>query len=47
MYIKTKPHVAKIFDNNLVAIGKSKASLNLNITAYIAMCIFEFSKVLM
>ena len=29
MYIKTKLHVAKIFDKKLVAIRKSKLALNL------------------
>ena len=37
----------KIFDNNLVAIQKSKVSLKLIKPAYIAMCILELSKVLM
>ena len=37
----------KIFDNNLVAIRKSKVSLKLNKPAYIGMCILELSKVLM
>ena len=37
----------KIFDNNLVAIRKSKASLKLNKPSYIRMCISELSKVLM
>ena len=37
----------KIFDNNLVAIRKSKVSLKLNKPAYIRMCILELSKVLM
>ena len=36
----------KIFDNNLVAISKSKLALELNKPAYIGMCILEFSKVL-
>ena len=39
------PH--KIFDNNLVAIRKSKFPLKLNKPAYIGMCILELSKVLM
>ena len=38
------PH--KIFDNNLVAINKSKLALKLNKPAYIEMCILELSKVL-
>ena len=37
----------KIFDNNLVAIRKSKVSLKLNKPAYIEMCILKLSKVLM
>ena len=37
----------KIFDNNLVAIRKSKVSLKLNKPAYIGMCILELSKILM
>ena len=36
----------KIFDNNLVAINKSKLALELNKPAYIGMCVLEFSKVL-
>ena len=37
----------KIFDYNLVAIGKSKLALRLNKPVYIGMCILELSKVLM
>ena len=37
----------KIFDNNLVAICKSKVALKLNKPAYIGMCILELSKILM
>ena len=37
----------KIFDNNLVAILKSKLALKLNKPEYIGMCIVELSKVLM
>ena len=37
----------KVFDNNLVAIRKSKVTLKLNKPAYIGMCILEMSKVLM
>ena len=37
----------KIFDNNLLAIQKSKPELDLNKLAYIGMCILELSKVLM
>ena len=39
------PH--KIFNNNLVAICKSKATLILNKPAYIGICILELRKVLM
>ena len=50
-YLKctTKPSYMshKIFDNNLVAIRKSKLALKLNKPAYIGMCILELSKVLM
>ena len=37
----------KIFDNNLVAIAKTKVLLKLNKPAYIGVCILELSKVLM
>ena len=37
----------KLFDNDLVAIRKSKVLLKLNKPAYIGMCILELSKVLM
>ena len=37
----------KIFDNNLVAMRKSKLALKLNKPAYVGMCIMELSKVLM
>ena len=37
----------KMFDNNLVAMRKSKAALTLNKPAYIEMCILELSKVLL
>ena len=37
----------KIFDNNLVAIHKSKLALKLNKSAYIEVRILELSKVLM
>ena len=36
----------KIFDNDLVKIRKSKATLTLNKRAYIRMCILDLSKVL-
>ena len=35
----------KIFDNNLVAIRKSKVALKLSKAAYIWMCTFELTKV--
>ena len=37
----------KVFDNDLVAIRKNKATLTLSKPAYIGMCILELSKVLM
>ena len=37
----------KIFENNLVAIQKSKVSLKLNTPGYVGMSILELSKVLM
>ena len=37
----------KIFENNLVAIRKSKVALTLNKPAYAGMCILDLSKVLM
>ena len=37
----------KIFDNNLVAIRKSKVTLTLNKAAYAGMCILDLSKVFM
>ena len=37
----------KIFDNNLVAIRTSKDASKLNKPAYIEICIFELSKILM
>ena len=39
------PH--KIFDNNLVALRKSKVSLKFNKPAYTGMCILKLNKVLM
>ena len=36
----------KIFDNNLVAIRKSKVAVKLNKPAYIGMCVLELSKIL-
>ena len=37
----------KIFDNDLVAVRKSKVTLTLNKPAYVGICILELSKVLM
>ena len=37
----------KIFDNDLVAIRKSKATLTSNKPAYVGICILDLSKVLM
>ena len=37
----------KILDNDLVAVCKNKVTLTLNKSAYIVMCMLEFSKVLM
>ena len=37
----------KVFDNNLVAICKSRITLTLHTPAYIGMCILYLSKVLM
>ena len=37
----------KTFDNNLVAICKSKPALKLNKSVYLGTCILELSKVLM
>ena len=36
----------KIFDNDLVAMRKSKVTLTLNKPAYVGMCILDLSKVL-
>ena len=49
MTIPSKPSYTsyKIFDINLVAIGKSKVVLKLNKSTYIGMCILELRKVLM
>ena len=38
---------SKIFENDLVAVRKNKATLTLNKPAYIGMCILELRKVLM
>ena len=37
----------KLFDNDLVAIRKSKVTLTLNKSEYVGMCIFDLGKVLM
>ena len=37
----------KTFDNDLVAIHKSKVALTLNKPAYIGMCILDLSQILM
>ena len=37
----------KMFDNNLVPIFKNKVTLTLRKPAYVRMCIFDLSKVLM
>ena len=47
MDIKTKLHVKKIFDNNLVAIQKSKVTLRLNKPEYVGMYILDLIKILM
>ena len=46
---RTKPSCMsqKMFENDLIAIWKSKATLTLNKLAYVSMCIFHLSKVLM
>ena len=45
---RTKPSCMsqKMFENDLIAIWKSKATLTLNKLAYVSMCIFHLSKVL-
>ena len=47
MDIKTELFATKIFDSNLVAIGKSKVTLKLNKTTYCRMYILDLTKVLM
>ena len=47
MDFKAKLYVTKFFDNDLVAIHKSKVTLTLNRSEYVGMCIFDLSKVLM
>ena len=47
MDIKTKVHVTKIFDKDLVAISKNKVTLTLKKSAYLGICILELSKVFM
>ena len=50
-YLKCGPKPSymlhKTFDNNIVAIRKSRLALYLNKSAYIEMCILELSKLLM
>ena len=46
MNIRTKLYVTKIFDNDLVAIRKSKVALLLNKPAHVGMSILDLSKVL-
>ena len=38
---------SKIFNNNLVAVHKTKTVLSLNRTSYVGMCILDLSKTLM
>ena len=45
--IKTTLYVPNVFNNDLVAIGKSKITSTFNKPAYICMCILNLSKVLM
>ena len=47
MIIKTKIYATKIFDNVFVVRRKNKVTLKLNKLAYVGMCIFDLSKVLM
>ena len=47
MEIQTKLYMTQNICNELVAICKNKVTLMLNKTAFIGMCILEFSKVLM
>ena len=47
MDIKPKLHVKKIFNNDLVAIHKSKIIFTSNKPAYVDMCILDLSKVQM
>ena len=47
MDMQTKLYVTQIFDNDLVAIRKSKVTLTPNKPASIGMSILELSKVLM
>ena len=37
----------KIFNNDLVPVGKSKVTLKLNKSAFVGMCVLDLSKVLM
>ena len=47
MDIKIELFATKIFDSNVVAIGKSKVTLKLNKTTYCRMYILDLTKVLM
>ena len=47
MNTKTKLHIRKSIDNDLVVILKDKVTLTPNKSAYIGMCILDLSKVLM
>ena len=46
MDVKTELYVKKIFDNDLVAIRKSKITLTFNKPAYVGMCILDLNKLL-
>ena len=45
MDIKTKQYLTKLFDNDLVAIRKSKVTFTLNKPTKVRMCILDLSKV--
>ena len=47
MEIEITLYVTKTFDNNLVAICKSKIALTPNKPVYVGMCTLEMSEVLM
>ena len=46
MDVKTELYVKKVFDNDLVAIRKSKITLTFNKPAYVGMCILDLNKLL-